>query len=115
MTDYIKCECCEWIGTVDDCTPHKTREYDGLDCGPYRYSVYHTCPDCGGEEFFDVNICPACKEAGVIVEADDDDMEFCSEHRSEDDACEAEYKYDAMLDQQMLDADGDAPCVQGEG
>lgn len=116
MNDYIRCECCGWIGTEDDCDTRRVREFDGLNRGPYRYSVYNLCPDCGCDEFFDVTVCVDCEASGVLHEANaEDDDERCAEHAAEHRQCEAEASYDAMMEQRALDADGDAPCVRGLG
>ncbi len=49
MTTAYRCEECKTI--TQDPIIHRQREYDGLDCAPYRVSVYYECPDCGHDEY----------------------------------------------------------------
>ena len=52
---------CSWVG--DDPEEHQVREFDGLDCAPYRSSASLSCPDCGGEELEELGLCCQCGNA----------------------------------------------------
>ena len=96
MSEYIICTECQWIGTREDVFTRTVEEHDGLP-PPYRISVFDVCPDCQGEDFNDVTICPDCKEGGVINGVDDDG-ERCTEHASEHLECMAEDAADRRED-----------------
>ena len=90
MTTGHLCSTCNWLGT--DCDTRSEREYDGLDSGPYRFTTYNVCPDCGSEDLSDVTLCESCLAVGVETEADDDDL--CHECFLEQQICEAEHTHD---------------------
>ena len=67
-------QCRDCLSIFDEPIRRLEREFDGLDCGPYRESEYWICrnPKCGSEDVEEVEICPACEQ-----ERTDMDLGLC--------------------------------------
>jgi hypothetical protein len=63
-------QCNDCLRITDTPISRHYREYDGLDCGPYRVSVELQCPYCAGVELEEVELCPACELERVYADYD---------------------------------------------